>query len=191
MLKNIKSQYILSFIFSYTNEKIKLNLLKYNKTLQNKLNINITTYKNFARKYIIYENKEKAKIYNIDTNKIIYEGNVLKGGIKNGYGIEYDNYGGVIFIGEFLEGKRKKGKEYYENGDVKFEGEYLDQKRWNGYGYYRGYKYKYELKNGQGYVYEFYEDNKLFYEGEYLNGEKNGKGKEIEFYIGYFGYSNF
>ena len=79
MLKNIKSSYILKIVFSKTKEKVKLNLLKYNKILQNKLNINITTYKNFAKKYIIYENKEKAKIYNIDTNKIIYEGNVLKG----------------------------------------------------------------------------------------------------------------
>ena len=103
MLKNIKSSYILKIIFSKTNEKVKLNLLKYNKILQNKLNINITTYKNFSKKYTIQENKEKAKIYNIDTNKISYEGNVLKGGIKNGYGIEYDNYGGLIFKGEFLK----------------------------------------------------------------------------------------
>ena len=150
MLKNIKSSYILDLISSFIDEKIKFKLLKYNKVLQKKLNINITTYKNFAGKYIIYENEEKAKIYNIYTNKIIYEGNVLKGGIKNGFGLEYDNYGGVIFKGEFLEGKRKKGKEYYQNGDVKFDGEYLDQKRWNGF----FYSNKYEIKNGEGYVYE-------------------------------------
>ena len=112
MLKNIKSKYILKFIFSKTKEKIQLNIIKYNKVIQTKLDINITNYKNISRKYIVYENKEKAKIYNVDTNKIIYEGNVLKGGIKNGYGIEYDNYGGVIFKGEFLKGKRKKEKNF-------------------------------------------------------------------------------
>ena len=38
----------------------------------------------------------------------------------------------------------------------------------------------YELKNGKGYVknYDAY-NNKLIYEGEYLNGEKNGWGKNI------------
>ena len=49
MLKNIKSSYILTIVFLNSNEKVKLNLLKYNKILQNKLNINITTYKNFQK----------------------------------------------------------------------------------------------------------------------------------------------
>ena len=33
------------------------------------------------------------------------------------------------------------------------------------------------LKNGKGYIKE-YKNNVLIYEGEYLNGERNGKGKE-------------
>ena len=32
--------------------------------------------------------------------------------------------------------------------------------------------------NGQGYASEFYENDKLIFEGEYLNGEKNGECKE-------------
>ena len=37
----------------------------------------------------------------------------------------------------------------------------------------------YELKDGKGYLKEFIiPDMKIIYEGEYLNGEKNGKGKE-------------
>ena len=81
-----------------------------------------------------------------------------------------------------MKGKRKKGKEYYENGDIKFDGEYLAQKRWNGNGYTNSHKYV--LKNGKGYVYEFYENDNLWYEGNYLNGEKNGNKKKLMIEIG-------
>ena len=36
----------------------------------------------------------------------------------------------------------------------------------------------YELKDGKGFVKEFNGGDDLLYEGEYLNGEKNGKGKK-------------
>ena len=36
----------------------------------------------------------------------------------------------------------------------------------------------YELKNGEGYIKEYNYDGKLKFEGEYLNGKRNGKGKE-------------
>ena len=36
----------------------------------------------------------------------------------------------------------------------------------------------FEIKDGKGYIKEFYYDNNIKYEGEYLNGERNGKGKE-------------
>ena len=37
----------------------------------------------------------------------------------------------------------------------------------------------YELKNGNGKIKEFEDyDNELIFDGEYLNGKKNGKGKE-------------
>ena len=35
-----------------------------------------------------------------------------------------------------------------------------------------------QLINGKGNIKEFYDNGKLKYEGEYLNGERNGKGKE-------------
>ena len=38
----------------------------------------------------------------------------------------------------------------------------------------------YELKYGYGYVKEYRNNNKIF-EGEYLNGERNGKGKEYDY----------
>ena len=54
-----------------------------------------------------------------------------------------------------------------------FGGEYLKGKKWNGN--YKGYK----LKNGKGIIRE-YCINELIFKGEYLNGEKNGKGEEYD-----------
>ena len=34
---------------------------------------------------------------------------------------------------------------------------------------------------GKGYIKEYEYDKKLSFEGEYLNGERNGKGKEYDF----------
>ena len=36
----------------------------------------------------------------------------------------------------------------------------------------------YEIKNGKGFLKKYNEDGELIFEGEYLNGERNGKGKE-------------
>ena len=42
---------------------------------------------------------------------------------------EYDNYGYLIFEGEYLNGNRNgKGKEY-KNGDIVFDGEYENGRR--------------------------------------------------------------
>ena len=89
------------------------------------------------------------KVYELDTNKLIFEGE-YKNATKNGKGREYDDNGKIIFEGEYSNGKRingvgyddsgypililsdKIGKEYYKNGGIKFEGEYINDKRWNG-----------------------------------------------------------
>ena len=46
----------------------------------------------------------------------------------------------------------------------------------------KGYSIKgnieYEIKNGKGYIKEYYGNEELKYEGEYLNGKRNGKGNE-------------
>ena len=49
---------------------------------------------------------------------------------------------------------------------------------WNGIGYDLDGKIIYELKNGRGYIKELDNDGNLIYEGKYLNGKRNGKGKE-------------
>ena len=45
ILKNIKSKYIMIFIFSHLEEKRKLEIIKYNKNIQNILDIKLINYK--------------------------------------------------------------------------------------------------------------------------------------------------
>ncbi len=88
MLENIKSFYIAKTIFSFSNEKNKFKLIKYNKSLQKKINLDITNYKQFSGRYIIYETKGVGKEYLANNNKLIYEGEFLYGE-RNGKGKEY------------------------------------------------------------------------------------------------------
>ena len=123
-------------IISFIEEKIKLELIKYNKSLQSKFNISIINYKVFSGRYQIIEknpinNIYHGKIYNSYTDKIIFEGEYLKGK-KNGKGIEYyeDKIHTIKYEGEYLNGKRNgNGKEYNNRGDLIFEGEYLNGKK--------------------------------------------------------------
>jgi len=125
MLENIKSIYFLKILFSLLDDGIKLKLLRYNKNLQTKLDINIMNYKRFANKYILTE-ENLVKEYNIFTDELIFEG-------------------------EYLNGKRnEKGKEYNNKGKLEFEGVYLNSKRWNGKVYDSNNNISHELKNGKG-----------------------------------------
>ena len=134
MLDNVKSSFVLNEIITYINEKRKLELVKYNRTLQNKLNINIINYRLLGKKYKIEEKNGKGKEYNIN-DELLFEGEYLNGK-RNGKGKEYYNNNHLKFEGEFLNGKRNgKGKEYYFDGGLRFEGEYLNGKLWNGKGY--------------------------------------------------------
>ena len=53
----------------------------------------------------------------------------------------------------------------------------MNNNKWNGKEYDGNEKIIYELINGNGKIKE-YMYGELIFEGEYLNGEKNGKGKE-------------
>ena len=203
MLKNIKSKFIIKIILSYANERIKLKIIKHNKSLQNNINISIIHYKYFSGKKLIYESNGIGKIFDAYYDKLIFEGKFINGE-KYGKGIEYDCKGNKLFEGEFLDGKRNgegkeyylynnlyfegeyldeqrngKGKEYYYDGKLKFEGEYLYDKEWNGTKYDMEGNIKYKLTNsinGKGKEYNY--DDNLIFEGEYLNGKRNGEGKE-------------
>ena len=125
--------------------------------------------------------KRNGKGIEIDVNKgIRYEGEYLNGE-KNGKGKEYNNDNNeLIFKGKYLNNFRKKGKEYFK-GRLEFKGEYLFNKKWDGKGYDEKGNVIYELKNGTGKVKEYDSyNNKLKFEGEYLNGKRNGKGKEYK-----------
>ena len=202
LIDNIKSIYFSRMLFSYLDDKIKLKLIKYNKKLQNIIDIRLINYKFYKGKYIIYETdiygKEyqgknndllfegeylngerhgKGKEYSIWDGKIIFEGEYLNGK-RNGKGKEYDN-GKIKFEGEYLNDKRHgKGKEYYSNGKIKFDGEYLNGEKIMGKLYDNNGNLFCDLKNANYLIKEYDYYGKLLFEGEYLNGKRNGIGKE-------------
>ena len=138
---SVKSKYIRIIIFSFLNEKNKLDLIKYNLKLQKILEININTYKEKSQCIKIGKNDGYCRIYDLYTMALKFEGE-YKNGKKNGKGKEFykshefsyeENIRSkLIFEGEYLNGKRNgKGKEY-DDGKLAFEGEYLNNERWKG-----------------------------------------------------------
>ena len=180
MLQNIKSSYFIKLIYTFLDEAQKLKLVKYNKSMQKNLNINIINYKHFKGRYIIYGQNGIGKEYNGKNDRLIFEGE-YKNGQRNGEGKEYATFGlyfvgnylngkrhgkGVminrsqkIFEGEYLNGQRNgKGKEYHWNKNLRFEGEYLNDKEWNGTRYSSDRSIDYQLNNsitGQGKEYGY------------------------------------
>ena len=128
MLENSKSIYFIKKLFTFVDEKTKLDIIKYNKNMQNIMDINLINYKFYSYKYIIYEENGKGKEYDGHYDTLIFEGEYLNGK-RNGKGKEYYD-GKLEFEGEYLNGNRNgKGKEYYNDGKVLFEGEYLNGER--------------------------------------------------------------
>ena len=111
---------------------------------------------------------------------MIFEGE-YKNGIKNGKGKEYEK-NKLLFEEEYKNGLRNgKGKEYNNQGHLLYEGTYLEGARWNGKFYLKDWegRYKREYINGK-LICKIYVGNKLVFEGEYKNGQRNGKGKEYK-----------
>ena len=123
---------------------------------------------------------KKGKGYIKEYKKNGYGGLIFEGEYLNGKGKKYNYDGILIFEGEYLNGERNgKGKELYRNGKLKFEGEYFNGKQWTGKGYNINDNLEYEIKKGKGNVKEYDEDGTLTFEGEYLN-DLNGKEMEKE-----------
>ena len=118
--------------------------------------------------------KWKGKGYDINGN-IIYELN------NNNQGKEVYMSGELLYEGEYLNGERNgNGKEYDAFNRLIFEGKFYKGKRWTGKGYDGFNNVIYELKDGKGFVKQYYIDNNnIMFEGEYLNGEKKWKRKRI------------
>ena len=77
-LGNIKCKYILSKIFKIVNIKKSFEIVKYNKKMQNKLNLSIKDYKEFLVKFstieieIVPAKKIYSKFINICENEKLY-----------------------------------------------------------------------------------------------------------------------
>ena len=118
LVEKIKSNFVLNNILSILWENKKLNLIIYNKKLQNKISLTIEDYKNLSQRYKVAEKNGKGKEYLINTNIIIFEGE-YKNGKKNGKGKEfYDEDGKLKFEGEYLNGKIISGTKYDNYGNI-------------------------------------------------------------------------
>ena len=79
MLRKIRSSYFTETILEFTEEKTKLNLLKYNKLLQNIVDLKHINYRILSRKYIIIEKRDFGKIYDDYNYQKLYEGEIING----------------------------------------------------------------------------------------------------------------
>ena len=88
---------------------------------------------------------------------------------KNGKGTEYLD-GNYIFKGEFKNGNIFEGEGYdREKFTEKLTHCNWIEIRWNK---------AYDLINGKGFVEKYNKDKDIIFIGDYLNGQRNGKGKE-------------
>ena len=161
----------------YDNVKSNMSELKEGKgfIIEN----NDLCYIKYEVNYLNGDKNGKGKEFNIFDGRLEFEGEYLNGK-RHGKGKEYNNVGNLIFDGEYLYEYKRKGKAYIKD-ILEFEGEYLFDKKWNGIGYDEKGNIIYELKNGNGKVNEYDEYySEIKFKGEYLNGEKNGKGVEYD-----------
>ena len=143
LLGKIKSKVNLNRTLLYLDEKIKLQLIKYNNDLKNKIDLNLYNYKVFSGRYILYETKGKGKEYCTDDDRLLFEGEFKNG--ERWKGKEYDI---IYYLREnYLNGEKRKGKEYGVFKRLIFEGEYLHERR-----------------NGKGKEYDV--DDNILFEGE-------------------------
>ena len=137
-----------------------------------------------------------CKLYD-EEGSIVFEG-YLKNGYREGKGKEYDENGNVIFEGFYEQGKRmnivemKEMKGYWKEMNERNEMISICKKDEEGnndgicYFYVNGDIDRIsEWKNGEeisdsGYCKIFDEPNKVFFEGYFENGKREGKGKEYD-----------
>ena len=79
MLKDIKSFYFILKLFLNLDEKQKLKVVKFNKSLQKQMDIGILNYKYLGERYIIYESNGTGKEYYVYNDELIIEGEYLNG----------------------------------------------------------------------------------------------------------------
>ena len=78
IFKNLKSDYFLKILFNNLMKKKKLDIIKYNKNIKNRININIKDYKEYSEIYSSIEielkpvEDEYGKFININKEDEIY-----------------------------------------------------------------------------------------------------------------------
>ena len=76
ILDNLKSDYFLQKLYDNITKKKKLEIVKYNKTIQNRINISVKNYKEYSENYTKIElnikvlKNTKGKFINIKPKKI-------------------------------------------------------------------------------------------------------------------------
>ena len=140
------------------------------------------------------ENKEYYKY--LDEKKIFFQGE-YSNDRRNGKGKEYyytsryDNDNHLKFEGIYKCGFKEEGKEYYYNDKLLFNGKYKYGVKWDGEGFDENGNIIYKINNGNGFIKEYkynydyhnypnYDHLYLVIEGEYINGQKHGKGEEYD-----------
>ena len=96
LLNEISNKYILIKIFSFTGKQLKLKLLKYNKNLQTKLDLDLFEYK----KNIFYDTPK------INLNNLLSYYDYLKRAFKNIYSMEIIKNYYVEFFCKYLKEKK-------------------------------------------------------------------------------------
>ena len=139
--EKIKSRYILSKIYDNMTKKKKLEIVKYNKKIQNRINLRVKDYKEYSETFtpieieIIPTKGRYGKFINIDENDKLYYHiyfNDNKEEIKNKYEIEekdkvkkikiiidyqVKSFGKLFFLCNFIESINFK--KFYRN-NVKY-----------------------------------------------------------------------
>ena len=97
IIENLKSRYILSKIYDNMTKRKQLEIVKYNKRIQNRINLSVKNYKEYSEKFtpieieIIPTKDEYGKFINIKENDKLYYNiyfNDNKEEIKNKYEIK-------------------------------------------------------------------------------------------------------
>ena len=100
IIENINSKYILSKIYDNMTKKKKLEIVKYNKRIQNRINLSVKNYKEYSETFTpieieIIPTKDKyGRFININENDKLYYHiyfNDNKEEIKNKYYIEEED----------------------------------------------------------------------------------------------------
>ena len=122
MINEIKSKYILQYIFEHVCQRIILNLSKYNKLLQKKMDISLNDYRLFNQieieiipKGIPYYSKEKfpfIKMFNENKNSfyVYFDDNPKR--IKRNYFIQKDKISKIKVI---IENENQKFDKLFKN----------------------------------------------------------------------------